>query len=584
MSDESADTHSDNAEPSMEDILASIRRIIADDDDASVVNEGAVMGAMSPALSSDTGASTEAVTNTEPVDISDVIAADDGLDDLISDDLDSLVSDDLISDETDLVLELDDGITLEDIEADISEGDAPSAGELLDADNSDASPSKASGLAALAAASLSATAAAGAATAQKLTEARNNPVIDIAKPAEEALDDPLELLLDEETPINFVSKDPDADLLESLLEIPNASEDLLLDDEVLDTVMPEKQTDEDLDLVKSLMADLTNSPLHDADDILTVDEDAASESELVDEILSLSMADEVGSEAEDVLSQLDLDEDGGNSDAANTRVDDIEEDDVLEALLGNTEDHITSDAENTPSSDADLNDLISATDPEEASPQDESSLLKDIAKAAKDDAERSERLSSQTSVGLTTGAGLMIASAGPLAASFSGTKAGAAKSEAADIDNETVDILESLEDVINENAANPESDQKPANDEAAAEVSTADTPPLTEETQVDADAANTDTHLTQETADMPKAAAKKDAIIDEKTEKVTASAFASLNSAVEEKANSEDRGDRIGDLVQEALRPMLKEWLDKNLKTIVERAVTKEVKRISSGK
>ena len=45
-----------------------------------------------------------------------------------------------------------------------------------------------------------------------------------------------------------------------------------------------------------------------------------------------------------------------------------------------------------------------------------------------------------------------------------------------------------------------------------------------------------------------------------------------------------DRGDRIGDLVQEALRPMLKEWLDKNLKGIVERAVTKEVKRISTGK
>jgi len=45
-----------------------------------------------------------------------------------------------------------------------------------------------------------------------------------------------------------------------------------------------------------------------------------------------------------------------------------------------------------------------------------------------------------------------------------------------------------------------------------------------------------------------------------------------------------ERGDRIGDLVMEALQPMLKEWLDANLKGIVERAVTKEVKRISSGK
>ena len=83
---------------------------------------------------------------------------------------------------------------------------------------------------------------------------------------------------------------------------------------------------------------------------------------------------------------------------------------------------------------------------------------------------------------------------------------------------------------------------------------------------------------------MPKAAAKQDTIIDEITEEATASAFASLNQLVENQAVVADRGDRIGDLVTEALRPMLKEWLDKNLKGIVERAVTKEVKRISTGK
>jgi len=37
-------------------------------------------------------------------------------------------------------------------------------------------------------------------------------------------------------------------------------------------------------------------------------------------------------------------------------------------------------------------------------------------------------------------------------------------------------------------------------------------------------------------------------------------------------------------LVKEALRPMLQEWLDKNLKAMVQRAVTKEIKRISTGK
>lgn len=87
----------------------------------------------------------------------------------------------------------------------------------------------------------------------------------------------------------------------------------------------------------------------------------------------------------------------------------------------------------------------------------------------------------------------------------------------------------------------------------------------------------------QETIPMAKAS-KKEVIIDEVTETATADVFASLTKAVEDKAVVEERGDRIGDLVMEALRPMLKEWLDKNLKTIVERAVTKEVKRISSGK
>ena len=96
-----------------------------------------------------------------------------------------------------------------------------------------------------------------------------------------------------------------------------------------------------------------------------------------------------------------------------------------------------------------------------------------------------------------------------------------------------------------------------------------------------------DTHIpdpiTEETPEMPRAA-KKDAIIDEVTESATADVFSSLNKVVEEKAVVAERGDRIGDLVTDALRPMLKEWLDENLKSIVERAVTKEVKRISSGK
>jgi len=73
-------------------------------------------------------------------------------------------------------------------------------------------------------------------------------------------------------------------------------------------------------------------------------------------------------------------------------------------------------------------------------------------------------------------------------------------------------------------------------------------------------------------------------IVADEVEEETGSAFAELNRLVEEKQEFQDRGPRIGDLVQEALKPMLKEWLDENLKTIVERAVQKEVKRIATGK
>ncbi len=97
---------------------------------------------------------------------------------------------------------------------------------------------------------------------------------------------------------------------------------------------------------------------------------------------------------------------------------------------------------------------------------------------------------------------------------------------------------------------------------------------------------NTNNDLTHTQKELEAMAVKKvkDTILSEVTEDAAASAFAQLNQAVDQKNLKAERGDRIGDLVMEVLEPMLKEWLDKNLKTIVERAVQKEVKRISSGK
>ncbi|MGB3457532.1 MAG: DUF2497 domain-containing protein [Litorimonas sp.] len=82
---------------------------------------------------------------------------------------------------------------------------------------------------------------------------------------------------------------------------------------------------------------------------------------------------------------------------------------------------------------------------------------------------------------------------------------------------------------------------------------------------------------------MPSAV-RSETILDDVTEEATMSAFAQLNQVVEDKAVLSERGPRVGDLVQEALKPMLKEWLDEHIQGIVERAVAKEVKRISAGK
>ena len=123
--------------------------------------------------------------------------------------------------------------------------------------------------------------------------------------------------------------------------------------------------------------------------------------------------------------------------------------------------------------------------------------------------------------------------------------------------------------------------QNTAKDSPSAEA--AETDPENVQTSADVVKISPETNQ-KETADMPKAAVNQDRILDEVSEEAASSAFASLNNMVEEKAIKAERGDRIGDLVMEALRPMLKEWLDEHLKDIVERAVQKEVQRISSGK
>ena len=76
-----------------------------------------------------------------------------------------------------------------------------------------------------------------------------------------------------------------------------------------------------------------------------------------------------------------------------------------------------------------------------------------------------------------------------------------------------------------------------------------------------------------------------DSLLHDATTSAAASAFAHLSSAA-----TAVRGQPLGDphrtledLVKELLRPMLKAWLDKNLPSVVERIVEKEIAKIAHG-
>lgn len=68
------------------------------------------------------------------------------------------------------------------------------------------------------------------------------------------------------------------------------------------------------------------------------------------------------------------------------------------------------------------------------------------------------------------------------------------------------------------------------------------------------------------------------AILSDRAERQVAAAFGELNEALE--AN---RRMSLDQMAEEMLRPMLQEWLDNNLPTLVERLVREEIERVARG-
>jgi cell pole-organizing protein PopZ len=81
-------------------------------------------------------------------------------------------------------------------------------------------------------------------------------------------------------------------------------------------------------------------------------------------------------------------------------------------------------------------------------------------------------------------------------------------------------------------------------------------------------------------APRPVAAKPVEALVSERASAAAATAFGQLSAAVQMPAE----GRTLEDVVREMLRPLLQQWLDDNLPTIVQTAVEAEVERIARGR
>ena len=301
---------------------------------------------------------------------------------------------------------------------------------------------------------------------------------------------------------------------------------------------------EELELVKSLMADLSDDPA--AVDAIDTDEDLES-------LLSIPDADEVSADTSDAEAESDDD------------------------ILGDIVDMAIEDEMQTHPEDlAALEDLVAEEEVlSEIAETEDLPLLDDVIEAEQENIAENAQLAAETAVEESPSLSDIAAAAeaDAVAVETAAMPAAAVAGAGALAGLTAVVAARAPEETPEEETSVEISDETP---EINPSVSQAEPVELKKKLTLEP--------LPNQEIEMPVKAVQTDTILDDVTEAATAGAFAELNQVVEDKAVFNERGPRIGDLVQDALRPMLKEWLDANLKGIVERAVTKEVKRISSGK
>lgn len=612
MSDETTNA-SDNlngSDPSMEDILASIRKIISDDEPVALESPedisadggplDSVLDAAATAGSAAAGATVAAAdfsaAEGESVDlnIDDVLA---GLDedipapaqelqsaasaidiadgDMVDDDAFSNVLDDILTDEA-KTYSLDETDGLPDAEDDILsllDDEIPlevesSAGVMpeLVPDVPTEAPIEVAGLEDLASEVESLTDVESLMDDESLAEVESlgddepddieallngllgdDDPLPIEDPIETLIeDDPIEAPVEEDPIEALAEDDPIETLLEDSIEDVDLDADELSAADLADSNAAPSGVEEteELELVKSLMADLSDDPA--AVDAIDTDEDLES-------LLSIPDADEVSADTSDAEAESDGD------------------------ILGDIVDMAIEDEMQTHPEDlAALEDLVAEEEVlSEIAETEDLPLLDDVIEAEQENIAENAQLAAETAVEESPSLSDIAAAAeaDAVAVETAAMPAAAVAGAGALAGLTAVVAARAPEETPEEETSVEISDETP---EINPSVSQAEPVELKKKLTLEP--------FPNQEIEMPVKAVQTDAILDDVTEAATAGAFAELNQVVEDKAVFNERGPRIGDLVQDALRPMLKEWLDANLKGIVERAVTKEVKRISSGK
>lgn len=574
MSDESTESNAETFEPSMEDILTSIRRIIADDDSHKTEVPELLEGAEPQKVESTTASLVEEEVQNLAISDEDI--------DLMVDDL--VIPDDstFSSPDTSNVLETENlaaptpsNFDESDFEADVQDKSETSLTGLnvMDDKATDTEMVSDDGLIDIDDLTTS---------AFETSDTKNELVVD---PAHNLLEE--QNLLETDEPLETLDT---FELTPDLVADDEATEASNLDNETLLSTSDQAVSEEsDMDIVKALMADLTDDSF--LDDLET-NETSSLENE--------TQSDEMSAEDLEQLEAL------GNDDTIFELEDVVEDELDIEEVL--EEEELLEDVEEAEEETEILDDILNLTLEDEESLQAEQN--NELAQLEIETLEVDDP-------SLLTTVGKTAAGAGGLLAIAKMAEADAVEAEAqltpevestntqdSDQQASLEALLDDIKDDINEVEEAPveplsldmldaETDEESLGIEAQL-----DELEQLEELEIDLNE-SLETELEEitqqsimedpqlealeEKETMPRAK-KSDAILDEVEKTASADVFASLNKVVEEKAILAERGDRIGDLVMEALRPMLKEWLDANLKGIVERAVTKEVKRISSGK